>query len=371
LNDPRLYWVGFNLVKGIGASRLRALLNHFGDVVTAWNAPGAELRAAGLGPKLVENFLQVRASVSLDKVWERIENHGIQVLTWEDEGYPRRLMEIDQPPPVLYVSGSLQAEDDWAVAVVGTRRITAYGRQVAEEIARLLALSGVTVISGLARGVDAVAHKAALAAGGRTLAVLGSGVDQIYPPEHRSLAGSISKHGAVISDYALGTPPDGVNFPPRNRIISGLALAVVVVEAGDRSGALIIAEFAAEQGREVFAVPGGINAPQSVGCNRLIQQGARPLLDPQEILEALDLTLVNQRREARAALPADETEASLLSTLSSEPVHVDEIRAKTGMPIEKESATLALMELKGMVQQVGGMHYVAVRDDPGVYLAGG
>lgn len=369
MNDPRLYWIGFNLVKGIGAARLRTLLNHFGDIGSAWNATGSELRAAGLGPKLVENFLQVRADVSLEKVWDRIQAQGIQVLTWEDEGYPRRLKEIDQPPPVLYVSGSLLAQDEWAVAVVGTRRITAYGRQVAEEISRTLARSGVTVISGLARGVDAVAHKAALAAGGRTLAVLGSGVDQIYPPEHRPLAEKIASHGAVLSDYALGTPPDGVNFPPRNRIISGLALAVVVVEAGDRSGALITAEFAAEQGREVFAVPGGINAPQSVGCNRLIQQGARPLLNPGEILEALDLTMVNQRREARAALPADDTEARLLSTLGREPVHVDEIRAQTGMPIERVSATLALMELKGMVQQVGGMHYVIVRDDPGEYFA--
>jgi DNA processing protein len=225
-------------------------------------------------------------------------------------------------------------------------------------------------VSGLARGVDAEAHKACLAAGGRTLAVLGSGVDQIYPPEHRQLAERIIASGGLISDYAPGTPPDGVNFPPRNRIISGLSIAVIVVEAGDHSGALITAEFAAEQGRDVFAVPGTITAPKSVGCNRLIQQGARPLLSVDDVLEALDLTSVSQQRAVRSALPKDEVESKLLSILSKEPLHVDDIRAQAEMPIEKVSATLALMELKGMVRQVGGMQYVAVRDEMGDYIYG-
>jgi len=363
LINPKAYWVGFNLVKGIGAARLRALLQSFGDVETAWNASPEALRGAGLGPKLVETFCQVRSSVSLERVWERIEGLGIQVLTWEDEAYPHRLQEIDQPPPVLYLRGTLVQEDEWAVAIVGTRGITAYGRQVTAELASSLARRGVMVVSGLARGVDAEAHKAALSAGGRTLAVLGSGVDQIYPPEHRQLADRIQSSGGILSDYAPGTAPDGVNFPPRNRIISGLSLAVIVVEAGDRSGALITAEFAAEQGREVFAVPGNITAPKSLGCNRLIQQGARPLLGVEDVLEALDLTSLSQQRVARTVLPKDAVEAQLLSVLGKEPIHVDEIRAQVGMPIEKVSATLTLMELKGMVRQVGGMHYVAVRDE--------
>lgn len=366
--DPKAYWVGFNLVKGIGAVRLRNLIQHFGDVETAWHASPQEMRAAGLGPKLIETMQQVRAGVSLELVWERVHSLGIQVLTWEDEAYPRRLKEIDQPPPVLYLRGNLLPEDEWAVAIVGTRGITAYGRQVTAEIASVLARRGVTVISGLARGIDAEAHKAALNAGGRTLAVLGSGVDQIYPPEHRQLANQIIASGALMSDYAPGTPPDGVNFPPRNRIISGLSMAVIVIEAGERSGALITAEFAADQGREVFAVPGNINAPKSVGCNRLIHQGARPLLTPEDVLESLDLASFQQQRVARAVLPKDEVEARLLSVLTREPMHVDDIRARVDMPIEKVSATLALMELKGMVRQLGGMNFVAIREEAEDYI---
>ena len=366
--DPKAYWVGFNLVKGIGAVRLRNLIQHFGDVETAWHASPQEMRAAGLGPKLIETVQQVRAGVSLELVWERVHSLGIQVLTWEDEAYPRRLKEIDQPPPVLYLRGNLLPEDEWAVAIVGTRGITAYGRQVTAEITSVLARRGVTVISGLARGIDAEAHKAALNAGGRTLAVLGSGVDQIYPPEHRQLADQIIASGALMSDYAPGTPPDGVNFPPRNRIISGLSMAVIVIEAGERSGALITAEFAADQGREVFAVPGNINAPKSVGCNRLIHQGARPLLTPEDVLESLDLASFQQQRVARAVLPKDEVEARLLSVLTREPMHVDDIRARVDMPIEKVSATLALMELKGMVRQLGGMNFVAIREEAEDYI---
>ncbi len=323
--------------------------------------------AAGLSPKIVENLQKIRSQVDLERIWANIQSKGFGVLTWEDEAYPSRLKEIAQPPPVLYVWGSLQPQDTWAVAIVGTRRITAYGRQVAEDLGIFLARNGVTVVSGLARGVDAVAHTAALKGQGRTIAVLGSGVDRIYPPEHRRLAEQIAAQGAVISDYAPGTPPDSVNFPPRNRIISGLSLATVVVEAGQESGALITATFAAEQGREVFAVPGNILNAQSRGANRLIQQGARPLLHPQEILEALNLTQVSQQQAARSQLPADATEARLLKVIGCEPLHVDDIRAQSGLPIETVSATLTIMELKGMVRQVGGMHYVAVREARDAY----
>lgn len=362
LDERRLYWIAFSLVRGIGAVRFQALLDYFGDPKIAWTAPADALRAAGLGEKIVENLVQLRSSLSLDRLAERLESTGISVVILTDENYPSRLKEIDQPPPVLYLRGEIKPDDEWAVAVVGTRRVTAYGRQVAEDIAGVLARNGVTVVSGLARGIDALAHQAALASGGRTLAVLGSGVDRIYPSEHRGLAERIVASGALVSDYAPGTPPDASNFPPRNRLISGLAMAVVVVEAGRTSGALITAAFAADQGREVFAVPGNITAPQSQGTNRLIRDGAHPLLDPEEVLETLELTRITEHRAARVVLPSDSTEASLFETLCQEPMHIDEIRARTGLPIDQVSATLAIMELKGLVRQVGGMNYVALRE---------
>jgi DNA processing protein len=369
LLDPRMYWVGFNMVKGIGSVRFKMLLDAFGNAEAAWNASPEAILEVGLSRKIVESFQRVRKGVSLELVSERLSALDAQVLTWEDEAYPRHLKEIDQPPPVIYLRGRLLPEDEWAVAIVGTRRVTAYGRQVAEDVATALARNGVTIVSGLARGVDSIAHQAALNAGGRTLAVLGSGVDLVYPPENRKLAAQIMEHGALVSDYALGTPPDGINFPPRNRIISGLSMAVIVVEAGDTSGALITASFAAEQGRDVFAVPGNINAPQSKGTNRLIRDGAQPLLDPQDVLEALNLTMVTEHQAVRVALPTDPVESKLYKLLSHEPKHVDEIRAQANMPIETVSATLVMMELKGMVKQVGGMSYVAVRENPEIYQA--
>jgi DNA processing protein len=369
--DDKKYWIGFNLIKGIGAVRMQGLVAYFGDLESAWGADIASLAEAGLGAKVIERVVKARETVSLDKVWEKIQSQGIKVLTWADDEYPSRLREIDQPPPVLYLRGEYLDDDLFAVAIVGTRKVTAYGRQVTEEIASFLAGNGITVVSGLARGVDAIAHQAALRAGGRTIGVLGSGVDKIYPPEHQKLAEQMMERGAVVSDYAVGTPPDASNFPPRNRIISGLSLAVVVIEAGETSGALITAEFAAEQGREIFAVPGSILAPQSKGTNKLIQKGALPLLTPADLMQALDLTRVGAQKSARKILPADETEARVLSILGGEPLHVDEIRQLASLPIEKVSATLALMELKGMVRQVGGMNYVAVREDQAEYKTDG
>jgi DNA processing protein len=360
--DDKKYWIGFNLIKGIGAVRMQALIQYFGDLEAAWKASPAELAEARLGKILIERVVQAREGVDLEKVWEKIQNQGIKILTWQDESYPQRLKEIDQPPPVLYIRGEYLPDDLFAVAIVGTRRVTPYGRQITEELSAFLAANGITVISGLARGVDAIAHQSTLKTGGRSIGVLGSGVDKIYPPEHRGLAEQMIKHGAIISDYAPGTPPDASNFPPRNRIISGLSLAVVVIEAGETSGALITAEFAAEQGREIFAVPGSILAPQSKGTNKLIQNGALPLLSVNDLMQALDLTRVGEHKAARKIIPADETEARLMNVLSSEPLHVDEIRNQSELPIEKVSAALALMELKGMVRQVGGMNYVAVRE---------
>ncbi len=239
------YWIGFNLVKGIGPVRLEKLLHYFGDIRTAWEARSYQLQAAGINETLLRRMIDIRNRVSLDVIEQEIISRGIKVLTWDDPEYPDRLRQITQSPFVLHIKGEMDTDDIWAVAIVGTRRYTAYGQQVAENLSRTLAQNGITIISGLARGIDGIAHKAALAAGGRTIAVLGSGLDILYPPEHRDLANEISKLGALISDYPLGTPPDGSNFPPRNRIISGLSKCIIVIEAGEKSGALITATYAA------------------------------------------------------------------------------------------------------------------------------
>jgi len=366
MSDLR-YWLGFNLVHGIGPARVRRLLEHFGDLASAWEARAEELLTAGLDRKSVEGVQTARRTVNLDIVLQRAEKSGARVLTWESPDYPRNLRNIAAPPPVLFVKGSLTEGDEWAVAMVGTRRATAYGKEVARELAAGLAANGVTVVSGLARGIDAVAHRAAIEAGGRTLAVLGCGVDTVYPPEHRELGEAITQHGALVSDYAIGTPPEAANFPPRNRLISGLSKGVVVVEGAEDSGALITTDYAAEQGREVFAVPGNINARSSRGPNKLIQQGATMVLGVNDILEELNLTLVTERKEARAALPADATEQRVLENLTTGPLHIDDLAVQLELPIAQLSGTLALMELKGMVRQIGGMTYVMAKEERAAY----
>jgi len=356
------YWVGFNIVQGIGPIRLRGLLDHFGDLEAAWRASSHELQEAGLDRRSLANLLKTREEISLDEEMEKIGRREIKVLTWEDEAYPTRLLSIYDPPPVLYLKGELIPQDEWAVAVVGTRSATVYGKEATREIAGGLVRNGITVVSGLAQGIDSQAHRAALEAGGRTIAVLGSGIDIVYPPRNRKLAERIVEQGALLTEFPLGTPPEGSNFPPRNRIISGLCLGVVVVEAGERSGSLITADYALSQGRDVFAVPGNIFRKKSVGTNKLIREGAIPVLSIQDILEELNLTMVSQQAEVREVIPADETEALLLEHISAEPTHIDEIRQKSGLPISKVSSTLAMMELKGMVRQIGGMHYILARE---------
>jgi DNA processing protein len=365
--DPLAYWIAFNRVRGIGPARLRALLDAFGSIEEAWHAPADKLREVGLDRRSLANMIEARGSLDLAAELGRLRAAGVSALTWEDPGYPARLLTISDAPPVLYVRGQLRPEDDWAVAMVGTRQATVYGREAARHLAGDLASAGVTIVSGLAVGIDAEAHRAALDAKGRTIAVLGCGIDIIYPWENRKLAEEIAARGVIVSDYAFGTKPEANNFPPRNRIISGLSRAVVVVEAGERSGALITARFAAEQGRDVLAVPGSIFNRSSQGANMLIREGARPVLSANDVLEELDMGAVVEQAEARTLLPADETEALVLQYLSAEPMHVDDVRQASGLPIATVSSTLALMELKGLVRQVGGMNYVRARETGPVY----
>lgn len=358
----RKYWIGFNIIPQIGPAKVRALIDHFGSLETAWHAGAAALAQAGLDRRAIDNLIAKRSTLDLDAEMDKIERQGISFFTWEDPNYPALLQEVYNPPPVIYVRGELRPQDDWAVAIVGTRKATLYGKQVAERFSADLAANHITVVSGLARGIDSVAHRAALDAGGRTIAVLGCGLDRIYPAENRQLAHDIIKNGALISEYAIGTPADARNFPPRNRIISGLSLGVLIVEAGVRSGALITVDFAVEQGREVFAVPGNILSKSSEGCNRLIHDGAKMVLGVEDILEELNLSMIAQQTEARVVLPQNETEARLLEMISQLPTHMDELCRQSDLPIQEVSSTLALMELKGIVRQVGGMNYVLARE---------
>jgi DNA processing protein len=362
MNDEKKYWIGFNLVRGIGSVRFQQIRTFFGDLSTAWQAPPEAFQQAGLPERARVNFLKLRQEIDLDQVLDSILEKNVTVLTFLDHDYPDLLREIDQAPPVIYLKGALTPTDAFSVAVVGTRKVSDYGQQVTRDTCTYLAARGLTIVSGLARGVDALAHQHALKAGGRTIAVWGSGVDVIYPPEHRKLASAIVENGALISDYPLGTQPEGINFPPRNRIISGLSLATVVIEAGDRSGALITADFALEQGREVFAVPGNVLSPVSRGTNRLIQNGAYAMISPQDVFDVLNLDQIDAKKDARRLLPTDDIEARILQVIDYQPKHIDEICNETDLAIEKVSAALTLMELKGMLQHVGGMRYASIQD---------
>jgi len=355
------FYLGFNLVPGIGPARLARLIERCGSAEAAWRADAFDMAAAGLDARSSAALAVAQRELDLDAELARVAAAGANLLTVEDAAYPRLLRAAPAPPPLLYLRGALLPTDEWAVAVVGTRTPTSYGREATLRIVRDLAEAGVTVVSGMALGIDGAAHQAALEAGGRTLAVLGSGVDQPYPGRHRRLAEQIAAQGAIISDYPLGTVPAPANFPPRNRIIAGLSLGTVVVEAGERSGSLITVEFALDQGRDVFAVPGHIFSRQSAGAHRLIRAGAQLVTSAEEILAALDLDAASAQREARAELPADPAEARVYELLGYEPCHADELARAARLSAAEAAAALAMLELKGMARQAAPMQYVLGR----------
>jgi DNA processing protein len=353
----RAFWVAWNRVRGVGPARFARLLEVFGDAQTAWTAPEGDLRATGFDDKLLGEIARQRRAIDPAAETARLARLAVTALTLRDPAYPRLLREIPQPPAVLYVRGQIVPEDEMAIAIVGTRRISAYGRQVTTRLTADLVDRRMTIISGLARGVDAVAHTAALEAGGRTIAVLGCGPDLVYPPEHAKLAERIIDQGAIVSEFAVGTPPEGGNFPARNRIISGLALAVLVTEAPEGSGALITANFAADHGRDVMAVPGPIFNRTSMGCNRLIQTGALCVMGVQDIADALNMHLIPQQMDMRDLLPADPTEARLLALLDGEARHADDLCRLAELPAAVVTSTLMMLELKGRVRHLGNMIY--------------
>lgn len=358
--ESEAYWISLGKVPGIGPTRLAALLEVCGSVEGIWKASIQTLGNAGLDRRTLENLLSYRRTLDPAAELEQLTRSGVQITTWDDDNYPSNLRQIDTPPPLLYVRGSFVEADEWAIGIVGTRRASAYGREVAHRLATELAKAGITIVSGLALGIDAVAHEAALDAGGRTIGVLGSGVDQLYPAKNRSLALRMVEQGAVVSEYALGVKPEARNFPPRNRIISGLSKGIIVVEANEKSGALITTSFAAEQGRDVFAVPGSIFSPTSAGCNRLIQNGATPLLSVNDVLEQLNMTKIQVQQSVRQTVPPEPLEADLLAYLSAAPQYIDDIVRQTELPSAQVGSLLTIMELKGLVRQVSTLSYVRV-----------
>jgi DNA processing protein len=351
------FWLAISRVPFIGPARIERLLRTFGSLSVAWSAPQEDLRVA-LEPRSLSELLAARSRIDPPAELERLARSGIGVVHPGHPSYPRLLAEISGRPSVLYVRGKLEPVDDASVAIVGTRRATPYGRQAAERIAAELAQGGVTVVSGLARGVDAAAHRASLEAGGRTIAVLGSGPDVIYPAEHRRLADQILESGAILSELTPGAKPDAQNFPARNRIVSGMTLGTVIIEAPLRSGALITASFAADQGREVFVIPGSVFAQTSEGTNALLRDGARMVRDGADILEDLGLGDRGSFVVTQSQMSLDADERRLLAALGREARHIDELAEAAELPAGAVSALMLTMELKGLVRNHGAQYYV-------------
>ena len=356
-------WLALRMVRGVGPVVYQGLLRAFGDPAAVFRASDQALARAGVRPEVARAVRTFRDWELADAQVRRLRQAGAHLVTFADPTYPRRLRHIHDPPPLLFARGALRPEDELAVAVVGSRAASPYGLRMARELAEGLARHGVTVVSGLARGTDAAAHAAALHAGGRTIAVLGSGIDVVYPSEHRALANAIAGRGAVLSELPMGTQPDAENFPSRNRIISGVALGTAVVEAAERSGSLITASLALEQGRDVFAVPGPVGE-RTRGTHRLLRDGAKVTQCAEDILE--EVAPHRLRHCVVGAAPAlDATEHALVGCLGREPVHVDDLIARSGWAPSAVLPALLGLELKGLVQQLPGKRFVRLAVDVG------
>jgi DNA processing protein len=354
-------WLALRMVHGVGPVMYQGLLRAFGTPASVFDASPHALVCAGVRTEVAQSIHRFSDWRAVDEQSERLSRSGAKLVTWNDPVYPVNLRQIHDPPPFLFVQGELEPCDAMAVAMVGSRRVSAYGLRVAREITEGLVRYGVTVVSGMARGTDAQAHWTALRAGGRTIAVLGSGIDVVYPSEHHALFQAISRQGAVVTELMMGTQPDAENFPNRNRIISGLALGTVIVEATEKSGSLITATLAADQGREVFAVPGTIGE-RTRGTHRLIREGAKLTERAEDVLEEIAPQLLG-RVAPRGVVELAPTEAAIVECMRHDTVHIDEIITRSGLAPATVLQTLLDLELKGIVQQLPGKHFVAALVD--------
>ncbi len=357
--------LALSFIKDIGPATAKLLIDAFGSPGRIFDAGEDELTCInGIGRTRANNILSFTDWGLVDGILERCQASDINLTCYGSGTYPALLSQITDPPMVLYHKGHFDSNDKFSVAVVGSRRSSEYGKRVAQSIAEELSSAGLTIISGMARGIDSVAHRASLHSGGRTISVLGSGIDVIYPPENRGLYERIPDSGVVISEFPIGTAPLRENFPQRNRLISGLSLGVIVVEASRGSGTLITAQYALEQNREVFAVPGNITSPISKGTNHLIKNGAKPLTHPNDVIEDLAPLMKGFIRSARnSEIEITDEEKSICDILSGDPVHIDDITRRAGIPPSQALGLLLGLELKSLVRQVAGKKFFLARED--------
>jgi len=361
------YWAALNNLSKLGNKKILKIIQVFGSAKGAWEAPEEEVRRKLFPAELAEQFILLRAQLNAEEYYEKILQNNIKVLTMFDSDYPQNLKHISGAPPVLYIRGAVPCSSLLHIAIVGTRKATIYGKQVTRKLSYDLASRGAVIVSGMARGIDSCAHMGAIEAGGKTIAVLGCGVDVVYPRENKRLIDQICEVGAVISEFPLGMPPNKQNFPARNRIISGLCSGVLVIEAPERSGALITANFALEQGRDVFAVPGPINSKFCRGSNRLLKEGAKLVETAEDVLEEYrwnhiyyPLEEKNEDKNTSCTAGINQDMKEILDLLSSGPAFLDELCALTGKTAGQLNILLTQMELKGLITRAEGKIHMII-----------
>lgn len=360
------YWLALARVEGVGNITYKALIDEFNVPEAVFEAPLKRLEEIhGIAKKTALNIKNFKEWEWVDKEIALIKKHDVKFLRMSDADYPHALLSIADPPPYLYVKGSVSEQDDNAIAIVGTRLPTHYGISAAESISRELAVAGITIVSGMARGIDSAAHRSAIAGNGRTIAVLGSGIDVIYPPENKKLYEDIMENGAVVSEFSMGAEPLAAHFPRRNRIISGLVKGVLVIEASEKSGSLITAQLALDYGRDVFALPGNATSPKSKGTNKLIKQGAKLVEDARDILEEMSISVGAGFKPAptihhttKKMPPHLSSEEEKIIALLDDPCFIDTIIQKTGLSASRASTILLDMELKGLIEQQAGKQFI-------------
>ena len=363
LESSMKYLNALNLIQGLGPQKMKRLLDFFGNSENIWKANFEELIKSGIRENLAENIIEKKKSIDPDAEWEKLERENIKIVALKDENYPQLLQEIPNPPYIIYMKGNFDnPNDQLMLAIVGSRKFTSYGKQVAYTFAHDLARAGITIVSGMALGIDAVAHQGALDAGGKTIAILGSSLEDlnIGPKTNFDLSRRIMDSGLLLSDYPIGISSIPTNFPARNRLMAGMAIGTIVVEAAEDSGSLITANLDLEFNREVFSVPGSVFSPVSIGTNNLIRSGAKIATSVKDILEELNIERRTEIEKVKKIIPENPTEVSILKILSHEPLHIDKIIKLSKLETSAASSALSLMEMKGIVKNIGGQNYIVL-----------